>query len=88
MKKRVFSKIIFLILVTSLIESCAIDKSSSTGWVKENIVSKRIGNIYFTFPAKGFAYDQRDVLANECLKDYKENLGSLHLPFNNIQYNT
>jgi hypothetical protein len=62
------------------------DKNTAqeNGWELEKRVSKKVDNLYFTFPSEGYAFDNRDSLVKDCFKAIKENCARLELP----DYNT
>jgi hypothetical protein len=44
------------------------------------LVTKQIDNLYFTFPAEGYAFEHRDELVKECIEAIQENLEIIHDP--------
>lgn len=54
--------------------------NKTNDWETKEVVTKQIDNLYFTFPAKGYAYENRDMLANQCLKAIKENCTLINDP--------
>jgi hypothetical protein len=50
------------------------DRPADSTW------TDRRGNISFVFPAKGFAYDHRQQLIDQCLDGVKYDLGVLNMP--------
>lgn len=45
----------------------------SSGWEEKKTVTRQIDNFYFTFPAEGYAYKNRDRLVEKCLKAFDQN---------------
>ncbi|MDF1675615.1 MAG: peptidase MA family metallohydrolase [Vicingaceae bacterium] len=50
------------------------------GWEQESIVTKQIDNIYFTFPAEGYAYNHRDAYVQKCLNAIDANSKLIKVP--------
>jgi len=48
-------------------------------WKKRSQVEKQIDNIIFTFPASGYAYENRKKLVNECFEAMKYNCELINL---------
>ena len=74
------------ILLSALMYSligCA-DKTQENGWKLEKRVTKKVDNLYFTFPSEGYAYDNRDLYVKECIDALKEDCAIIKLPnYNN-----
>jgi hypothetical protein len=49
-------------------------------WTVEKQLVKSVENVSFTFPSKGYAYDNRDRFVNECLQAIKNNTALIKLP--------
>ena len=54
-------------------------KMNSEGWNDEHRVEKTIGNIIFTFPSKGWAFDYRDSLVKEFPDVIKHDISLINL---------
>lgn len=54
--------------------------TGSNGWRLEQQVVKDVSNYEFTFPNKGFAYDNRDAFIEECLDAVESNCALIGLP--------
>lgn len=54
--------------------------NKTTEWEDKAQVSKQMDNFYFTFPASGYAYENRDRLVEECLEAFKQNCALIHDP--------
>lgn len=55
-------------------------KELENGWELEKRVTKTIDNLSFTFPAEGYAYDNRNQLVKECFDGIIENCATINLP--------
>jgi len=55
----------------AMIDTTSFNKTKE--WELKPRVTKQVGNLYFTFPSEGYAYDHRDSLVDECLAAIKEN---------------
>lgn len=60
----------------SRIDTTAFNKSA--GWELKQTVTKQIDNFYFTFPNKGYAYENRDKLVEQCTQAFQENCALIH----------
>lgn len=61
----------YLATRNTMIDTTAFNNTGE--WEQKRLVTKQVGNIYFTFPSKGYAYDNRDILVEKCLDAIKEN---------------
>jgi hypothetical protein len=50
------------------------------GWEVEKRVTKKVENLFFTFPSEGYAYDNRDSLVEVCFDALNENCDRIELP--------
>ena len=59
-------------------------ENQENGWKLEKRVTKKVDNLYFTFPSEGYAYDNRDLYVKECIDALKEDCAIIKLPnYNN-----
>ena len=59
-------------------------ENQENGWKLEKRVTKKVDNLYFTFPSEGYAYDNRDLYVKECFDALKEDCAIIKLPnYNN-----
>jgi hypothetical protein len=54
-----------------LLLACNVPAKNETHWEVDKQLKKTVGNISFTFPSKGYAYDNRNKLVDECLQAIK-----------------
>lgn len=47
--------------------------NQTADWEAKTVVTKQIDNLHFTFPTKGYAYENRDTLVEKCLLAIQEN---------------
>lgn len=47
--------------------------NETEAWEIRTHVTKQIDNVYFTFPASGYAYDHRDEMVAECMEAIQKN---------------
>ena len=74
MRKFVFFFVAILLL------ACHGSPVKEKRWTQEKQYLKTVGNVSFTFPGKGYAYDNRDKFAADCLKAIKSNCALISLP--------
>ena len=55
-------------------------------WVSKTRVFKQIKNYEFIFPDKGYAYEKRDSLVQECLTAIEENMKLVEIDTFNVPY--
>lgn len=57
------------------------ERSIENGWELKGLeATKSIDNFTFVFPTKGYAFDNRDELAKECVENIKSNYELIELP--------
>ena len=74
-------KVVQTFLKTSifLLFACNMPAKKENDLTVDKRVTATVGNIYFTFPSKGYAYDNRDKLVEECLEAIKSNIALIKL---------
>jgi hypothetical protein len=55
----------------AMIDTTAFNKTKD--WELKPTITKQIDNLYFTFPADGYAFDNRDLLVKKCIDAIEEN---------------
>jgi hypothetical protein len=73
------NKLFFYVSVL-LLFACHTPSKKENRWAVERQLVKRAANVSFIFPSKGFAYDNRNKLVNECLEAIKSNTALIQLP--------
>src|SRR5215218_10147926 len=63
-----------------LLFACHVPATKENHSTDEKQVVKRVANVSFSFPSKGFAYDNRNKLVRECLEAIKSNSALIQLP--------
>jgi len=69
----------FLKVSTVFFLACNVPAKNETQWVADKQFNKTVGNVSFTFPSKGYAYNNRDKLVEECLQAIKSNITLIKL---------
>ena len=59
--------------------ACNAPVKNGTKKVVNKELTKRVGNVSFIFPSKGYAYDNRNKLVEECLDAIKSNIDLIKL---------
>lgn len=59
--------------------ACNAPVKNGTKQVVNKELTKRVGNVSFIFPSKGYAYDNRNKLVEECLDAIKSNIDLIKL---------
>ena len=72
-------KVLFYGVIVFLL-ACHAPATKENQWTVDKQFAKRVENISFTFPSKGYAYDNRDKFVTECLQAIKSNTALLKLP--------
>ncbi len=54
--------------------------NKSDDWELNSQVTKQLNNFYFTFPASGYAFKNRDALVEKCLEAFKQNCALIKDP--------
>lgn len=49
-------------------------------WETRTTVTKQVGNLYFTFPGDGYAFDHRDALVAQCIQAIEDNCRLINEP--------
>jgi hypothetical protein len=70
----------FLAASMIVLLACNMPTKNGKQWVEDKHFTTNIGNVSFTFPSKGYAYDNRNRLIEECLQAIKSNVALLKLP--------
>lgn len=60
--------------------ACNVPAKNETHPEEDKQFKKIVRNVSFTFPAQGYAYENRDKLVAECLDDIKSNSALIKLP--------
>ena len=55
------------------------NSKQENGWELEKRVTKKVDNLYFTFPSEGYAYDNRDSLVEASFDALKKNCSRIEL---------
>ena len=66
-------------ILTVFFLACNGQAKDETRWVVKKQFTKTVGNLCFTFPSKGYSYDNRDKLIAECLQAIKNNIALIKL---------
>lgn len=79
-------KRIHLVFLAFFVAACSIPeeqnnslKQDNNGWENEHRVTKTVGNIIFTFPSSGWAYDRRDSLVQEFPEPMRHDLSLINM---------
>src|SRR4051812_43955444 len=67
-----FGSIVFLL-------ACNAPATKEKQWTVDKQFVKRVENVSFTFPSKGYAYDNCNKLVQECLQAIKSNAALIKL---------
>jgi hypothetical protein len=59
--------------------ACNEQANNEAHWEADDLRRKTVGNLSFTFPSKGYAYENRDKLVAECLVAIKTNFDLIKL---------
>jgi hypothetical protein len=62
----------------AMIDTTSFNKTA--GWEQKNLITKQIDNLYFTFPAEGYAYDNREIYVEKCIDAIKANSKIIKAP--------
>jgi hypothetical protein len=68
----------FMDMRNAMIDTTIFNKTE--GWEQESIVTKQLDNLYFTFPAEGYAYNNRDAYVQKCLNAIEANSKLIKVP--------
>lgn len=68
----------FMQMTTQRIDTTFFNKTQD--WEQKNLVTKQIGNLYFTFPSEGYAYDNREIYVEKCLNAIEANSKIINVP--------